>query len=606
MAVLRRRNVLFALATVLVALGLSALVVRGFARTKAAADGPIVSDFALLDQRGAWQQLSQYATARAVVLYAHDSACGPGDEVLAALAQARRELAGRNVVILAIDASPRRDGASANVDVPVLRDDGRIVTESLHVARSGEMVVLDPKSWRALHRGPVDPTAGAQRGRAFVETVMAVLGHRPIPATAAGARAAGCAASRDAGAAAPAAAVSYAHDVVPILQSRCVACHRQGGIAPWSMDGHERVKAWAPRMRTALLTGRMPPWHADPDFGTFAHDRSLGADQKRALLRWIDAGAPRGTGVDPLTASPPPPAEEWPLGKPDVVLELPLQEIPATGTVDYRNIPLPAPVTRDSWVRAIHLAPQNPSVMHHAAVFVEYPTVWQHQQPHWHDGAGGFFGAYAPGLQPQSFPPDSGAFLPVGATLMFQLHYTTNGRATTDRPRLALYFHSRPPALEARVIAAVNMQFVIPRNAPDHPVESTYVFDKAVTLHGLLPHMHHRGKRFRFEVESVDGRREVLLSVPRYDFNWQTFYMLQEPRPIAAGTKIHLSGAFDNSSSNPVNPDPSQEVRWGPQSWDEMFIGYMMYTAPRQPVPLKTAQSTPAPAPAPRRTARGG
>jgi hypothetical protein len=327
----------------------------------------------------------------------------------------------------------------------------------------------------------------------------------------------------------------------------------------------------------------MPPWHADPAFGTFADNRSLTVAQKRTILRWIDAGAPRGAASDPLTTNPVPPGEAWPLGKPDVVLDLPVQEIPATGTLEYRYIPIPAPVTRDTWVRAVHLAPSNPAAMHHAALFVEYPAVWQHEQPHWHDGAGGYFGAYAPGLQPQPFPPDSGGFLPAGATLMFQLHYTASGQATTDHPRVALYFHREPPALEARVVAAANTEFVIPPNVDDHPVETTYTFDKAVTLHGLLPHMHHRGKRARFEALYPDGTREVLLSVPRYDFNWQTMYMLQTPKPIAAGTKIFLTGAFDNSSRNPVNPDPSKEVRWGPQSWDEMFLGYMMYTAPKSP-----------------------
>jgi hypothetical protein len=307
-----------------------------------------------------------------------------------------------------------------------------------------------------------------------------------------------------------------------------------------------------------------------------------------------------------LTANPTPPGEEWPLGKPDFVLELPLQEIPATGTLEYRYIPIPAPVTRDTWVRAIHIAPRNPAVMHHAALFLEYPTIWQHQQPQWHDGAAGFFGAYAPGLQPQPFPPDSGGFLPAGATLRFQLHYTTSGQATTDRPRVAFYFHPRPPELEARVVAAINSDFVIPPNVEDHPVEAAYVFDKAVTLHGLLPHMHHRGKRFRFDAHYPDGTREVLLSVPRYEFNWQTFYMLQKPRQIAAGTKIVMTGAFDNSARNPMNPDPSKEVRWGHQSWDEMFIGYLMYTAPKSAGPDLSGQRSAGTAPAPRRTATGG
>jgi hypothetical protein len=574
----RRRNLVFFLVIVLVVLASTALGVRGFARTKAGVDGPVVPDFGLLDQDGRWHQLSRYATARAVVLYAHDSECPTAPAALAALDEARRGLVTRNVAFLAIDASPRREATPPHAELPILQDDGRIVTESLELSRSGEALVLDPGTWRVQYRGPVEDSARGQRRRVLVDAVTAVLQHRPVPPTSGAAVPHGCAFVRE-----PKATVSYADEVAPILKARCVACHRQGGIGPWAMSGYDLVKAWAPRMRVALLTGRMPPWHADPAFGTFADDRSLTVAQKRTLLHWIDAGAPRGTASDPLTTGPVPPGEAWPLGKPDVVLDLPVQEIPATGTLEYRYIPIPAPVTRDTWVRAVHLAPSNPASMHHAALFVEYPTVWQHQQPHWHDGAGGYFGAYAPGLQPQPFPPGSGGFLPAGATLMFQLHYTANGTATIDRPRAAFYFHREAPALEARVVAAVNTEFVIPPNVDDHPVQTTYTFDTAVTLHGLLPHMHHRGKRARFEALYPDGTREVLLSVPRYDFNWQTMYMLQTPKPIAAGTKIFLTGAFDNSSRNPVNPDPSKEVRWGPQSWDEMFLGYMMYTAPKSP-----------------------
>lgn len=447
-----------------------------------------------------------------------------------------------------------------------------------------------------MHRGPV---AAPSQPRRLVDAVTAFLEGRSVGSAARSTIAGGCPIVGDD----RASAVSYAADVAPILRAKCQACHRQGGIAPWAMTSYDVVRAWSPRMRLALMTGRMPPWHADPLFGEFAYDRSLSVEQKRTLVRWIDAGGPRGPGPDPLTTNPPPPGEEWPLGKPDVVLELPLQEVPATGTLDYRYVQVPAPVNRDTWVRAVHLAPRNPAVMHHAALFLEYPVIWQHQQPQWHGGAAGFFGAYAPGLQPLAFPADSGGFLPVGANLLFQLHYTANGGATTDRPRVALYFHPRPPAREARVVAGINAELVIPPNAEDYPVEATYVFDKAVTLHGLLPHMHYRGKRFRYEAQYPDGTREVLLSVPRYDFGWQTFYTFQTPKPMAAGTKIVMAGAFDNSPRNPVNPDPSKEVRWGHQSWDEMFIGYLMYTAPRSAPPEPRAAI---PVPTERRPVRGG
>jgi hypothetical protein len=245
-------------------------------------------------------------------------------------------------------------------------------------------------------------------------------------------------------------------------------------------------------------------------------------------------------------------------------------------------------------------------VMHHAALFLEYPPIWQHQQPQWHGGAAGFFGAYAPGLQPLPFPSESGGFLPAGSRLVFQLHYTTTGQATTDAPRVAFYFHTSPPARDARVVSGINDKFSIPPHADDYPVDSAYIFEQDVTLHGFLPHMHYRGKRFRYEAHYPDGTREVLLSVPRYDFKWQTYYSLRTPKPIPARTKIVMIGAFDNSARNADNPDPSKEVRWGEQSWDEMFIGYMLYTVPKSAGPDPAGPRSATTAPAQHRAATGG
>ena len=582
--VARRRTLLaVALAIAVVALAVGAFVTRGFGLKTA--ESQFASDFSLLDHSGRFHQLSRYATARAVVLYSYDSACPTSRDGLAAFQDTQRYLARENVVILAIDANPRDDrdtlARESELDIPILQDDSQLVTESLHVSRSGEAIVIDPKSWRIVYRGRA--AQDAKRGhRQLMKAISALLEGRSIASDVRATTTGGCAIAWNHRTPAKPGDISYTADVVPILRGKCLACHRQGGIAPWAMGSYELVKAWSPRMRAVLLTGRMPPWHADPMIGKFAPDRSLSIEQKRTLVRWIDAGSPRGGGADPLPTMPAPPAAEWPLGKPDLVVELPPQEVPATGVVEYRYVHIPAPVSRDAWVRAVHVAPRNPRVLHHAAMLVEYPPVWQHAQPHWQGGAGGFFGAFAPGLPPMPFPTESGSFLPAGATLMFELHYTTIGEATTDVPRVAFYFHATPPALEARIVGAFNMGFTIPPNADDYPVEAAYVLDEAVTLHGFGPHMHYRGKRFRYDAQYPDGRREALLSVPRYDFNWQTFYFLQVPKPVPAGTKILMSGAFDNSPRNRANPDPSKEVRWGQQSWDEMFIGYMMYTAPRR------------------------
>ncbi len=582
------RTTLLATAVAIVALGGGVLATRGFRLNAAAPETPTVSDFSLLDHSGRFHQLSRYATARAVVLYSYDLACPTSRDGLAFLQETQRSLARPDVVFLAIDASSgddretlARESARLASDIPVLRDDSQLVTRTLHVSRSGEAILIDPKGWRIVYRAPAGSDAEPERHQ-LTKAIGAHLEGRPIASDARTTGAGGCAIAWDRGMSATAGEISYAADVVPVLRARCQACHRQGGIGPWPMDSYERVKTWSPRIRAVLLTGRMPPWHADPLIGKFAHDRSLSVEQKRTLVRWIDAGSARGLGADPLPTLPAPPAEEWPLGKPDVIVELPAQEVPATGTVPYRYVQIPAPVSRDTWVRAVHIATRNPKLMHHAILTTDYPLVWQHAQPHWHGGAGGFFATFAPGLPPMPFPPESGGFLPVGTTLTFQLHYTTTGEPATDVPRVAFYFHDRPPALEAQIVGAFNFGFIIPPGADNYPVDATYVLDQAVTLTGFAPHMHFRGKRFRYEAQYPDGRREVLLSVPRYDFNWQTFYLLQTPKPVPAGTRILMTGAFDNSRQNPANPDPSKEVRWGEQTWEEMFVGYMMYTTPRR------------------------
>lgn len=568
---------------VVAALGVSLFALRNTAHpTKPAQEPEAVPDFALLDQAGRLHQLSRYATARAVVLYSHSLRCATTPRDVAALHAVRRAVVDPGVAYLMLDADPAADrdapqhaAERLGIDMAILQDDSQLVAETLRIRQAGEVLLLEPGTWRVVYRGPIEAA-----GRSYLaDALRAFLDGRRLAGDVPPVAGCALAAAGDAGG-----EVSYAGDVVPVLRAKCVACHRTGGIAPWAMDGYDRVKAWSPRIRAVLLTGRMPPWHADPRIGRFSPDRSLTVDQKRRLIHWIDAGAPRSAGDDPLAAQPPA-AEEWPLGKPDVVVELPVQDVPATGTAPYRYIRVPAPVAGDRWVRAVHVKPTNPAVVHHVLLFLEYPAHLKEKQPEWHEGAASFFAVYAPGYQPLPFPAGSGGFLPADTTLLFQLHYTPIGRETTDVPKLALYFHAKPPALEYRVSSAVNAEFRVPPGDSDHAVQASHVFDRSVVLHGLMPHMHFRGKRFRYEARYPDGRTEPLLSVPRYDFNWQTQYDLATPKPLPAGTRVVVDGAFDNSGQNPANPDPSQEVRWGHQSWDEMFIGYLMYTTPVGPHP---------------------
>jgi hypothetical protein len=321
-----------------------------------------------------------------------------------------------------------------------------------------------------------------------------------------------------------------------------------------------------------LLTQRMPPWHADPHFGKFANAAELSAGDTQILLRWIKQGAPRGEGDDPL-AVPAAEVPEWSLGQPDYIVKLPEpQEIPATGVLGYRHVKLDSPVPEDAWLAAAVVKPGNRKVLHHAIVYGMFEGAVP--EP---GGPGVKIAGWAPGRLPGRLPEDIGMFLGKGAKLDIELHYTTIGTPETDQTEIGLYLLREKPKFAFRSGMAIKVDFKIPANDPEVKSSATFQFAKDSLLYTLTPHMHMRGSRMQYEALYPDGRRETLLSVPHYDFNWQTTYRLAEPVPMPAGTKIICSGAFDNSPKNPFNPDASKTVRWGPQSWDEMFIGYVGY-----------------------------
>lgn len=552
-----------------------------------------VGNFALLDQNGRHHQLYRYsATARAVVLFAHSIGCRTMKPGIPALKALRKRYAQREVSVLLINADPRdsrsalqREAARLGTDMPILKDEHQLVVEGLGISRIGEALVIDTRTWRIVYRGPVDNRMQADRPSAearqpvLQDAIEAVLAGRPVTTATPLPPNAGCLITtpdkeKEADA-------SYAKDVAPILTEKCVPCHQAGSIAPWAMDRYEAVMDRSAVMRAAVMTRHMPPWDADPAYSSFSNDPSLSRAQIRALIRWIDAGTPRGDGPDPLaqakSATPP----EWPLGTPDLVVTVPPQAIPATGVIEYRTIDIPLPVDRDVWVRAVDLQPSNRAVMHHGLVLVIYPPQLRARQPDWMSGVNSYFALYIPGYNVEPFPHDTGQLLPKGSVLQFQLHYNAAGHATSDSPRLALYFYKRPPTRELVVESAQNGSFRIPPHAPDYPVDARYVFKKDALLHGMVPHMHMRGSRVSYEARYPNGRREMLLSVPRYRFDHQIAYLLRRPKPVSAGSEIVVRGAFDNSALNPANPDPSKEVTSGVQSWDEMFIGYFLYSVPR-------------------------
>ena len=380
-------------------------------------------------------------------------------------------------------------------------------------------------------------------------------------------------------------------DVEPLLQKHCQSCHRPGEAAPMSLLSYGEVRPWARAIHEAVALNRMPPWFADPEYGEWSNAHVLTSAEKRTIADWVESGAERG---DPGDA--PEPLEfvdGWNIGEPDFVLELPEPfHVQAEGTIDYHYVVIPTGFKEDKWVVAAEVRPDNRAVVHHVLAFV------RPQESTWLEGAepGKIFvpkpakkrdrksaqndyrevlTGFAPGKEPAVWTQGEYAkLLPAGADIVLQLHYTANGKEGYDRSRIGLRFRDGAPAKRVVTMTASNSKFVIPPGAPAHTVESRWVLNRDVELVSLLPHMHLRGKDFRFDLRHPDGSREVLLSVPNYDFDWQFYYYLKEPRILPAGAAIECLAHFDNSPNNPDNPDPNVEVRWGDQSWEEMMIGF--------------------------------
>lgn len=542
-----------------------------------------VDNFALLDHQGRFHELYDYRDRQAIVLFVHGNGCAIARNALPALVALEKELAPKGVAFLLLNANSQDDRESIateakeyGISLPILVDETQLVAESLGLTRTAEALVIDPKTWAIVYRGPVDDRLHYQTQRPAREHFLrdALLAQLSGEAVAEPVRpAAGCLIMFEE----PKAGISYAKDIAPLLAERCATCHRSGGVAPWAMVSYAMVRGWSPMMREVIRTRRMPPWHADPHVARFANEIGLDVDEKRRLVHWIEAGAPRGDGPDPLAEAPLSPPAEWVLGEPDLIVEVSPQEIPATGVVPYRYETLAFPADRDLWIRGVDLRPSNPRVLHHGLAWILYPAGHGPPRVEGRDFTRGQFAAYVPGRDVKPLPDGTGYFVPAGSKIRFQLHYTTTGRVEQDRPRLGLYLSELPLAHELKTGAVGRFDFEIPPGAREYESDAELEIGRDILLYRLSPHMHYRGKRMSFEAEYPDGRVEQLLSVPRYDFNWQRRYLLDPPKRIPAGTILRIHAAFDNSVYNPANPDPTATVRYGEQSFEEMLFGYFVY-----------------------------
>ncbi len=394
-----------------------------------------------------------------------------------------------------------------------------------------------------------------------------------------------------------AAPVTYFRDVMPVLQNRCQGCHRPGEVAPMPFMTYAETRPWAKAIREAVRLRKMPPWFADPHYGKFLNDRTLTEQEIETLVAWSDGGALEG---DPKQAPRPREfVQGWNIGKPDAVLEMPLDfQVPATGAVEYQHFVVPTNFTEDKWVQVAEMRAGNPSLVHHAAIFVRTPEsrskwladlkvgeAYGTKNQRWFIGRSIYdelFAFYVPGAVPHYLAPGQAKLIRAGSDLIFQIHYTPNGKPGTDRSRFGLIFSKEPPRERVHSLTITNVKLLIPPGVADYPVQADLSLPRDVKLVSLNPHMHLRGKSFDFRVVYPTGESEVLLRVPNYNFFWQLYYYLAEQKILPNGTRIECTGHYDNSPNNPNNPDPKAEVRWGDQSWEEMLVGTMDVAIPPQ------------------------
>lgn len=361
-------------------------------------------------------------------------------------------------------------------------------------------------------------------------------------------------------------AVTFYRDVLPILQNHCLECHRPAQMAPMSLITYEESRPWAKAIRDQVRSRKMPPWPADPCCGHFANDRSLRASEIEILVKWADTGAARGDLKDA-------PAEKaWPDGwnLPSHDLELAMPKpflVPASGAVEYQYFPIPTGFKEDRWVQAVEVRPGNRKVVHHIVVYIREPGSTWTGGPTKSD----ILTVYAPGSTPDSWPQGMAKLIKAGSELVFEIHYTPTGQPASDQTRIALVFAKKPPEKRVLTLQLNNDHFRIPAGEKNFRVSAWGSIPNDALLLSLFPHMHLRGKSFVFAL--IDEKR-TLLNIPNYDFFWQLSYRLKTPIPLRKGTRIECWATYDNSANNPRNPDPSVDVTYGQQSWEEMMVGF--------------------------------
>jgi peroxiredoxin len=563
--------------------------------------GQRVDDFALKDFRGREHRLSEYSGSPVVVLAFLGTECPLAKLYGGRLADLQKQFKDRDVTVLGINAN-RQDSLTEiaayarnhGIEFPLLKDAGNVVADRVGASRTPEIMVLDQDRIVRYH-GRIDDQYGvgyvrdAAQKHFVRDAVEDLLAKRAVAKSQT--EIVGC----FIGKVRPTkndSPVTYSNQIARILQNHCVECHRDGEIAPFTLTSYDDVLGWGDTMLEVIADQRMPPWHANPEYGHFSNARALTSLEKEQLKVWVDAGCPEGDASqlpEPRTFT-----VGWQLPKePDLVISMRDEpfDVPAEGAVKYQYFQVDPKLTEDRWVTSAELIPGNRAVVHHILAFVRPPNGKLRSGL---DGTiGEFFAAYVPGYRMPVYPQGSAKLIPAGSQIVFQLHYTPIGTPQQDISKLGIVF-ADPQTVEKVVVtqnAANRGGLRIPPHDDNFKVEArSRKAPMDVELLAFMPHMHLRGKSFRYEAHFADGKKEILLDVPHYDFNWQTAYQLEKPLTMPAGSSLQCVAHFDNSENNLNNPDPTATVTWGDQTWNEMMIGYFDVAIPVEAFGLKPGQ----------------
>jgi len=568
--------------------------------------GQSVANFVLPDTDGRQVALADFNDKSAVLLFTMGTGCPISNLYISELGRLQEKFAESGLQIIGLQSNAGITGEDIakhaeefKVPFPVLLDADQTVANMLGVKRTAEALLLD--NYRVVrYHGRVDDRFGYTFKRAkatrrdLFEALTELFSGEPV--SVATTEPLGCLITHNKSSKSE--EITYAKHVSRIIQDRCQGCHRPGSIGPFALMDYDDLRNFTEMTREVILQRRMPPWHADPRYGHFSTDRSLSKEQLATLVAWIDAGAPFGDEKDL------PPAREyyegWNIGQPDLVFRLPeVQTIPADGVIPYMRFTIDPGFEEDVWYSAAECLPDNDAVVHHIQAYAILPPPKpgerepvEAMRPRTEEDEedsrnrrrrsrrrrSKLITSFAPGEEPFEFPHGIGGRIPAGSKISITMHYTPTGKEEQDQSLLGIKLYRGVPQREAFTSAAVNARFEIPPRAANHPVEAAYLFEHDSLIISLHPHMHLRGKDMKYTAIYPDGKEEVILSVPQFDFNWQNTYRYHEPKLMPAGTRLRVVGHFNNSAQNLANPDPDKAITWGPQTWDEMFIGYLNYT----------------------------